>query len=659
MRSSRTTVLSTVRRPLISSSCKTLTNYNRRWINPPTFSRRCYSQAHRGASRFALYNAFTTLKNNKFLSASAFSGGLAFFSTLYCDEKSRNRRAEHKEHRCDGCGAYPIVGPRYECMQCDNFDLCEKCIKKRKELHNPSHSYKEYDYVREDRNRNDDNRGNDRSRGSSSGVLAEPGIRTSERLRNRDEDRSGYSRQNEKDNDSPLDWGYGTPTSGRNARDDHNEGRERGFRGKHARYDVSDNKRSDMTNKEKRKTKVTPKPRRHDVPMKTNRDAADSKDREIQKKFLENEREAGQGENVSEAAADGYTEILKKQQGYQNPRGSIIGGAEEKRRIDAEVGPGRELSESLKQQVDRGSGFNDKHYARKNKGDSKYVEEDAKARKKEAKNNKKREKEDKKRKKQQIKRKEEMMAKKDQNTSQQDQNKNDEQSQNQKDNKDKKQDQSSSSSSGKGGNSGSNSQGKGQQDKGTSGSGSSSQGKGQQDKGNSGSGSSSQGKGQQATSSGSGGSQGKEQQGKSQVDKDRASAKKEVPREKNPDIGNSGNNQTDTQLVRNAQQDSKPSVGQQSKKPADQQEKGQQKGAGGAKPDNKQQSKGKGSSPGTATGNNQNIAAKSQGNASGGSNRGTPNQDESEQVDDANNDNIDKTPKRRPKDAPKIPGQLF
>jgi hypothetical protein len=35
----------------------------------------------------------------------------------------------HPFFRCDGCKAMPIVGARFECAVCDNYDLCEQCEK--------------------------------------------------------------------------------------------------------------------------------------------------------------------------------------------------------------------------------------------------------------------------------------------------------------------------------------------------------------------------------------------------------------------------------------------------------------------------------------------------------------------------------------------------
>ena len=43
---------------------------------------------------------------------------------LICD------KIMHKGVACDGCGVFPLVGCRYKCAICPNFDFCEKCEKK-------------------------------------------------------------------------------------------------------------------------------------------------------------------------------------------------------------------------------------------------------------------------------------------------------------------------------------------------------------------------------------------------------------------------------------------------------------------------------------------------------------------------------------------------
>ena len=60
------------------------------------------------------------------------------------DEKNKNVENVEKEiHmfvRCDGCNMNPIVGKRYKCGVCPNFDYCEKCFEKEKEKH--KHEFK-------------------------------------------------------------------------------------------------------------------------------------------------------------------------------------------------------------------------------------------------------------------------------------------------------------------------------------------------------------------------------------------------------------------------------------------------------------------------------------------------------------------------------------
>lgn len=54
--------------------------------------------------------------------------------------KGTNAPFIHKNHTCDGCDVYPIMGDRYHCMnsRCIDFDLCGSC-KARGDRHNPTH----------------------------------------------------------------------------------------------------------------------------------------------------------------------------------------------------------------------------------------------------------------------------------------------------------------------------------------------------------------------------------------------------------------------------------------------------------------------------------------------------------------------------------------
>ena len=58
--------------------------------------------------------------------------------------KSKKEKIEKKEiHHfvtCDGCKMSPLVGKRYKCECCPNFDFCEECYKKKSEKH--GHSFK-------------------------------------------------------------------------------------------------------------------------------------------------------------------------------------------------------------------------------------------------------------------------------------------------------------------------------------------------------------------------------------------------------------------------------------------------------------------------------------------------------------------------------------
>jgi hypothetical protein len=51
------------------------------------------------------------------------------------------KQAVHKHVQCDGCGKFPIIGMRYNCKNCSDFDFCSDCYGKVQ--HDASHSFEE------------------------------------------------------------------------------------------------------------------------------------------------------------------------------------------------------------------------------------------------------------------------------------------------------------------------------------------------------------------------------------------------------------------------------------------------------------------------------------------------------------------------------------
>ena len=51
------------------------------------------------------------------------------------EEKKEEKKVIHPNYICDGCEMNPIVGKRYKCKQCKDFDFCEKCYEKNQKIH--------------------------------------------------------------------------------------------------------------------------------------------------------------------------------------------------------------------------------------------------------------------------------------------------------------------------------------------------------------------------------------------------------------------------------------------------------------------------------------------------------------------------------------------
>jgi len=56
----------------------------------------------------------------------------------FCDKPSY----VHMDHVCDGCEMTPILGPRFTCKDCPDYDLCSNCHVRRHQVHNPAHRFR-------------------------------------------------------------------------------------------------------------------------------------------------------------------------------------------------------------------------------------------------------------------------------------------------------------------------------------------------------------------------------------------------------------------------------------------------------------------------------------------------------------------------------------
>ncbi|CAK60915.1 unnamed protein product (macronuclear) [Paramecium tetraurelia] len=59
---------------------------------------------------------------------------------LYVVVPQKPEKMVHPNHTCDGCQKHPIVGARFKCLECPDYDLCESC--QSKNIHNNHKSFK-------------------------------------------------------------------------------------------------------------------------------------------------------------------------------------------------------------------------------------------------------------------------------------------------------------------------------------------------------------------------------------------------------------------------------------------------------------------------------------------------------------------------------------
>jgi hypothetical protein len=67
----------------------------------------------------------------------------------------------HNNIKCENCFMEPIVGFRYKCSVCKNYNLCEKCEEKNEETLNHSHDFIKMKYEEEENDNNIDNNNNE------------------------------------------------------------------------------------------------------------------------------------------------------------------------------------------------------------------------------------------------------------------------------------------------------------------------------------------------------------------------------------------------------------------------------------------------------------------------------------------------------------------
>ena len=93
-------------------------------------------------------------ENGGFVSAGGSAAG-GSYASLYAGSIGRGGRsdgvlppppgAEHTQFSCDACDASPILGHRWHCATCVDYDLCDRCFRRGVPAHDPTHRMLAYE----------------------------------------------------------------------------------------------------------------------------------------------------------------------------------------------------------------------------------------------------------------------------------------------------------------------------------------------------------------------------------------------------------------------------------------------------------------------------------------------------------------------------------
>lgn len=56
-------------------------------------------------------------------------------------EIKKQQLPTHEGVKCDGCNSFPLIGIRYKCSNCSNWDLCQICFEHDATVHTPTHCF--------------------------------------------------------------------------------------------------------------------------------------------------------------------------------------------------------------------------------------------------------------------------------------------------------------------------------------------------------------------------------------------------------------------------------------------------------------------------------------------------------------------------------------